>query len=99
MANRPILIAIGTFTEMSPNILVALVWLNDTLLDLLFYYILFKMKVVQIILEQENKTARDLGVGMHSKPESEYDEMVQSRLQEFGMSSLRLQLRLDRVIC
>ena len=52
MLCRPVFIYIGAFTNMNKNLLVSLVWFVDTGLYFLFYFLIFKMKVIQIVMEQ-----------------------------------------------
>jgi len=80
MLMRPILIVVGFFTDFNQNILVSLVWFVDTGLYFLFYFLIFKMKVIQIVMEHNIQLKKEYDYGGKDKKDNEYEKMMANQL-------------------
>ena len=56
---RPIMIYTCHEAQCSPNVSLYILWADDTTFYLIFYYMLFKMKVIVIAMEYWNNDGQD----------------------------------------
>jgi hypothetical protein len=73
MLCRPVFIYIGAFTKMNKNLLVSLVWFIDTGLYFLFYYLIFKMKVIQLVMQENLQLRKEFEGDGHQTKQTERD--------------------------